>query len=103
MPFIIGLVNVLLGAIGTALPALLARLLIALGISYVSYKGLDTLVLTLSQKLQGNLSELPSAMLQILKIGGFTTAINILCGSLTGWATLKMSSKVMAFMAPAGD
>lgn len=100
MPFIIGLVQVLIGALIAALPSLITRLMIALGISYVAFKGLDVLVTTLASKLDGNLNSLPSALLQILKISGFTTALNIQIGALSGWATLKMSSKVVSFMSP---
>lgn len=99
MPLIALLVEFLVGALISALPALIARLLLALGISFVAFQGLDALVNTLADKVRANLSDLPVAMLQILKIGGFTTALNILVGALAGWATLKMSSKVIQFMA----
>ena len=100
MPIVAILVRFLFGFLIQALPAIVARLLVALGVSFVSYKGLDVLINNLASLVRGNLSELPTAMFMILKMSGFTTSLNILIAALTGWASLKMTSKVLSFMSP---
>lgn len=100
MPFIASLVRFLFGFLADALPAIAARILLALGISFVSYKGLDVLIQNLATAVQGNLSQLPSSTFMILQMSGFTTALNILIAALGGWASLKMTSKVMSFISP---
>lgn len=100
MPIVAILVRFLFGFLIQALPAIVARLLLALGVSFVSYKGLDILIQNLQTMLNGSLSQLPASIFQILRMAGFTTSVNILIAALTGWASLKMTSKVLSFMSP---
>ena len=92
----------LLGGLVSAAGSLVGRILISLGVSYVSYKGLDVLFTGIQTAIQSNLSGLPAGaigLMGILKVG---TSINIIfsaivvrltLGGLTGGAVKKIVLK----------
>ena len=92
----------LIGGLVSAAGSLVGRILISLGVSYVSYKGLDVLFSGIQTAIQANISGLPSGVVGLMGILKIGTSINIIfsaivvrltLGGLTGGAVKKMVLK----------
>ena len=92
----------LIGGLVSAAGSLVGRILIALGVSYVSYKGLDVLFSGIQAAIQSNISGLPSGVIGLMGILKIGTSINIIfsaivvrltLGGLTSGAVKKMVLK----------
>lgn len=92
----------LIGGLVSAAGSLVGRILISLGVSYVSYKGLDVLFSGIQTAIQSNISGLPSGVVGLMGILKIGTSINIIfsaivvrltLGGLTGGAVKKMVLK----------
>lgn len=73
----------IVGALAAGMTSLVGRVVLALGISYVSFQGLDILFSNLASAIQSNMGGIPaelSAWLGILKV---QTSINIITTAFT--------------------
>lgn len=61
---------------------MIARILVALGFSIVSLVGMDAVLNTLIQQLQGAWGGLPSQLLQLAGLAGIGQALGILMGAV---------------------
>lgn len=73
----------IIGALASAMGSLIGRLLLALGIGFVSYTGVDTLVANLTSAIQGNLSGIPGSLWSWLGILKVQTSISILTSAFS--------------------
>lgn len=73
----------LVGALATAVQSFVGRVLVALGVGYVSYTGLDVILDAAHDELSARLSGLPALGLQVLGVLQFDTCALILLGA---WA-----------------
>lgn len=89
----------LLGWIIEVCGTLVGRVLIALGISYLSYKGLDAMVAAAKAEFFSSLGGLGGTTLGIMGVMKIDVAVNMLCSALVGRLTLAgMSSGVLKKM-----
>lgn len=72
------LIAALLGALISGAGTLVGRVLLSLGIAYVSYSGIDTLVSFAKTNALQNLTQLPILAFQIVGVLQVGTCINIL-------------------------
>lgn len=91
-----------LGGLLSAASSFVGRVLIALGISYVTYTGLDTLIDWIIDQIHDEISGAPVVVVQILGLLQVDTCISILASAvaarlvlrgLTGGALTKMVIK----------
>ena len=80
MPYFIGL---LWGAFASVLQSLVGRILVALGISYISYKGIDTLLGSLKSAAFSYLSNVPPDLIGIIGLARIGESISVVCSALT--------------------
>jgi len=73
----------LLGALAMGMGSLVGRVLIALGISYVTYTGLDVLFSNLLNQMNSNLGALPSDLLGWMGILKIQTSISIITSAFS--------------------
>lgn len=73
---------------------LIGQLLAALGITAVTYIGLEHIVAYFKQQLAGQINGLPNEMLQIFYISGGGQAGNIILGGLTFYLSMQGISKL---------
>lgn len=64
------------------------RVLVSLGMGFISYKGFDTLVSNLTTAVISHYDNLPTDLYQILSFAGFTDGIGILLGAHSARAAL---------------
>lgn len=79
----------LLGGLVTAAGSIVGRVLIALGIGYVSYKGLNGLQEFVKNQVWSNLGALSVDVLQLLSVLQIDTAINIMLSSVAARLVLR--------------
>ncbi|MDC7715144.1 DUF2523 domain-containing protein [Vogesella sp. LYT5W] len=60
---------------------LLSRILVALGISIVSYTGMTAVLSGLNTAIQNNFSAMPSVAMNLVGLSGFGEALGILVGA----------------------
>ncbi len=70
------------------------KVLVFLGIGWVTYQGLDLVVGQITGEIQGLWSGLPAAVVQIASLGGIPQAVGILLGALAARATLLAVGKL---------
>jgi hypothetical protein len=87
MPFIAAL----LGALLTAAGSLVGRILIALGMSYVTYKGFNTGVTWLLDQIKSNMSAMPSEVLSFLAWLWVDKAISLIFSAYSAALAIKMA------------
>lgn len=73
----------LISAFMPALKELLLQILVALGISVVTFQGVELVVDKLLEHISSNYMSLDSAVIQLLNLAGIGEAINILLGACT--------------------
>ena len=81
-------VAALLGGLVSAAGSLVGRVLISLGVSYVSFKGMDVLLASIKSLVSSNLSGLPVGVVGLLGLFKIGTMINILFSAITVRMTL---------------
>jgi hypothetical protein len=74
-----------------ALPGIVARVLVVLGIGFVSFSGISSVSSELAGFITSKLSGLPADMLAILNLAGVGTGINIFISALTTYFTIKVA------------
>jgi hypothetical protein len=79
----------LLGALLSIIGSLVGKVLVSLGIGYVTYKGLDTAITYAKAQIFASLGGLSPVTLQVLGLLQVGTAINILISALVVRMTLK--------------
>jgi hypothetical protein len=86
MPFIIGM---LWGAFSLILKSLVGRVLIALGISYLTYQGVDLLLTSIKTSAMANLSDVPPEFFGIIGLARIPQSINVICSALVAKYTMQ--------------
>ena len=89
MNFLMPLLQKLLVWVGT-------NILVALGVSIVSYTGITLSLNTLRNYLASSVNNLPSDVFNLLMMAGLGKAIGIIFGAFTMKATLSSVSKLQA-------
>lgn len=89
-----------MGKIGAMLYAALKKfgveILAMLGISMVTMTGMDYLFQQMTGELVKNFNAMPADLIQILSLGGFGVAFNILLGAYSSKIALTAVSKLKA-------
>lgn len=91
-----------LAALIPALKDLFIKLLVALGVTFVSYKGMDKIVDMFKSEISSAIKGVPADMLQIFYISGGGVAMNILFGGFTFWLGLQSATKITNRITPKG-
>ncbi len=84
----------LLAALFPMLLTLVGRVLTALGVTALTYVGVDALVTRFQGEIQNLISGAPLAMLQIFYIAGGGVVLNILFGAMAFIVAFKQMTKV---------
>lgn len=78
-----------------ALTHLFVRFVAAIGLTAISYVGLDLLILEFKGEIKSLLMQVPNGALQLFYIAGGGTVLNIIFGCLTFFVTFKSMSKLV--------
>jgi hypothetical protein len=70
------------------------RVLIALGIGTITYVGIDAALSAVVSAIQAQLGGLPSDIIQIITIGGGTTAMSIILGGIAARISMMSLAKL---------
>lgn len=81
--------RILVGLFATSIGALIGRVLIALGIGYLTFKGLDALVGYTLTQFQQSYSGLPSVISNFLSFAGVDKAVSIIGSAFTVAFSIK--------------
>lgn len=73
------------------------RVMAALGLGYLSYQAISTKVSDMVTAAINTYTGIPTEVLQLLDLAGFTSAIGIITGCMLGKATLIAISKIHHF------
>lgn len=73
----------LIGGLASAMGSLIGRAMLAIGIGFVSYTGVDLLVTNLTQAIQGNLSGIPASLWSWLALLKVQTSISIITSAFS--------------------
>lgn len=92
MPIFGVLIYGLVGALATALPAIVARILVALGIGAVVYTGFDFILDQIVNQVIANFSSIGGLTAQVIGILNVDTAVNIIMSAYSIRMTYKFSS-----------
>ncbi len=79
----------LLGGLLQFASSFVGRVLIALGVEYVSYKGFETTLNWMEQMMYDNLNGLPADIINIVALTKVDVAISIISGAFLARATLN--------------
>jgi hypothetical protein len=91
MPIAALIAEALVGALAMAMASLIGRALLALGISYITFTGMDVLLSGLNDSINSNLGSLPGELISWLGILQVQTSISILASALA----IRMSFKAI--------
>lgn len=80
--------------LSTALTTLAGQIMLSLGISVISYQGIDALQQQAVSLMQSEINKLPPDALQILYLGGFGVAMNWLMGGAAFALSFAATSKI---------
>jgi hypothetical protein len=83
------LIASLIGGLVSVASSLVGRVLIALGIGYVSYQGIDTALTAFKAYFSSGASALPSALLGMLGVFKIGTGVNIVTSAILTRLTLN--------------
>lgn len=86
MPYLIG---ILWGGLAIVLRSFVGRVLIYLGISYLTYQGVDGLIESLKVQAYAQLSNIPSALIGIVGLTRIDEAISVIVSALTAKYVLQ--------------
>lgn len=82
-----------LPALAAAAGPIVKHVLASLGIGLISYAALTVLVDAIIGHVQSNYSSIPSAVAQLLDLGGFGTALGIVLGGIVARASFAAISR----------
>lgn len=88
MPIIMALLGGLLSIAGS----MVGRVLLALGISYVTYKGFDTSIAWLLNQVKSNISAMPASIVSFLAWLYVDKAISLVFSAYATAAAIKVST-----------
>lgn len=91
MKFLAALIPMLINALTT----LFAKIIAAIGLTAVSYVGLDILINGFKNEIKQLLFYVPNGALQLFYLSGGGTVLNILFGCLTFFITFKSLTKLV--------
>jgi len=77
------------------LPAVIWRILLALGISAVAYKGFDTAFGSFGSYILGQMSNTSQDIYNVLSFTGMIAAVKMHLGFFTAVATMKVGDRVL--------
>jgi len=83
------LARILLGALAAALPSLIGRILLALGIGYTTYTGLNAGTDYLYQHIQNSFSGMPAAIVGFLAFCWIDKGISLVASAFTVSLAIK--------------
>lgn len=78
----------LIPALSSLASSLIAKVLVALGITLVSYKGINNLLSDFKNQIISNVTGAPQDALQIFYLAGGGKALNIVLGGLTFYVAM---------------
>lgn len=84
----------LLAALLPLLLSVAGRIMTALGLMAVTYKGVDIMVSRFQQAITDSVTGVPQAMLQLFYISGGGTVLNILFGAIAFILSFKQMTKL---------
>lgn len=90
MKFLAALIPSILAGLRT----LIGQILVALGITAVTYTGLEKMVSGFKAEISNSITGLPSELLQLFYIAGGGVALNILLGAFTFYISLQGMTKI---------
>lgn len=79
----------MLGGLATVAGSLVGRVLLSLGIGYVSYKGIGVLLDWLKSQAISNLTSVPIEVLQVIGVAKVDVCVNILFSALAARLVIK--------------
>lgn len=94
MPLLYALGALLMRVGGVLLTTIIGRLLLALGVSVVSYKGADALQQRFVGLMRNNLTQLPPEALQLFYLAGGGVALNWIFGATAFAVSLTAVSRI---------
>ena len=80
MPYIIGL---FWGALAQLLSSFVGRILVQLGITYITYQGIDGLISNIKPQAIGYLTQIPATIRGIVGLTQIGACISVICSALT--------------------
>lgn len=92
--FLVALGQMLIGALSALITTYGGRLLAALGISAITYKGADIVQAQFINYLISEIGRMPSEVLQIMYLAGFGVALNWLFGGISFAISLMSITKI---------
>jgi hypothetical protein len=78
-------------------PAIVARVMLALGIAYATQEGVKGLMISVMQEVASSFGGLPADVTALLARAGFFLALSIWSGGVIGGLTYWASRKIMVF------
>lgn len=98
MPFLAALGSLLTRALSFVLTTFAGKLMTALGLSFVTYKGSEALQRQFIALMLDNLNGLPVEALQLLYMAGFGVGLNWVCGAVAFSLGLTSVTKLGSFL-----
>lgn len=89
-----------LAALIPSLMNLFIKLLTLLGLTFVTYVGLDKIVSLFKSEILAHVTGVPNDMLQLFYLSGGGVALNIIFGGFSFWLSVQILSKLMAKFKP---
>lgn len=89
----------LIPLLGILLKLLIARIIIATGMTFVSYIGYAIALSKFKDYIANALNSMPADIYQLLLIGGFGQGLNYLFGAFSFWVSMKALNK-LTFVLP---
>jgi hypothetical protein len=87
-----GLINALWGALALILPSLVGRVLVAMGIGYVTFKGFDLTVGWLLTQIKGNFAGMPAEVISFLGWLWVDKAIGMIFSAYSAAMLVKLAA-----------
>ena len=85
------LIHALIGALGVAAASLVGRVLLALGLSFVTYTGVEILMGTVMTSIRTNMSGMPASALSFLAYMWIDRAITMIFSAYTAAMFINMA------------
>jgi len=96
MPYLVGLIW---GGFGQVLKNLVGRVLVALGISYVTYQGVDALISGLKASALENFANIPPEILGIIGLARIGESLSVIISALAAKYALQGLTRSFTKMA----
>lgn len=91
-----------LAALIPSLMNLAIKLLTLLGLTFVTYVGLDKIVSMFKSQISSLITGAPADLLQLFYLSGGGVALNIIFGGFSFWLSVQTLSKLTAKFKPSG-